>query len=69
MKVKYEGSNVCTTVGIVFIILKLCGILDWSWLWVLSPFWIPVSIVLVLVFTMLFALTIGIAIKYIKDKI
>lgn len=28
--------------GVVFIILKLCGVIDWSWLWVLSPFWIPV---------------------------
>lgn len=26
--------------GIAFIILKLCNIIDWSWFWVLSPFWI-----------------------------
>ena len=25
---------------IVFIVLKLCHIIDWSWLWVLSPIWI-----------------------------
>ena len=25
---------------IVFIILKLCGIIAWSWWWVLSPLWI-----------------------------
>ena len=25
---------------IVFIILKLCGIITWSWWWVLSPLWI-----------------------------
>lgn len=24
----------------VFITLKLCNVIDWSWLWVLSPFWI-----------------------------
>lgn len=25
---------------IVFIVLKLVGIINWSWLWVLSPLWI-----------------------------
>lgn len=27
---------------IVFIVLKLIGIIKWSWLWVLSPIWISV---------------------------
>ena len=26
--------------GIIFIVLKLCGVIKWSWLWTLSPFWI-----------------------------
>ena len=30
--------------GIVFIVLRLVGVIDWSWLWVLSPFWISVII-------------------------
>lgn len=25
---------------IVFIVLKLCGVIGWSWWWVLSPLWI-----------------------------
>lgn len=25
---------------IVFIVLKLIGIINWSWFWVLSPLWI-----------------------------
>ena len=25
---------------IVFVILKLCGVIAWSWWWVLSPIWI-----------------------------
>lgn len=25
---------------VVFLILKLTGNIDWSWLWVLSPVWI-----------------------------
>lgn len=28
---------------IAFIVLKLCGVINWSWLWVLSPIWISVA--------------------------
>jgi hypothetical protein len=33
---------------ILFIGLKLTGHIDWSWWWVLSPIWITVGIVLVI---------------------
>jgi hypothetical protein len=36
---------------ILFIGLKLCGVIAWSWLWVLSPMWISLLLVLaILVF-------------------
>jgi len=31
---------------LTFIILKLCGVIDWSWWWVLSPLWIGGGIIL-----------------------
>jgi len=31
--------------AIVFIILKLCGTITWSWWWVLGPLWIPAAVV------------------------
>lgn len=31
----------CDALAIVFIILKLCNVISWSWWWVLSPIWIP----------------------------
>ena len=31
---------------LTFIILKLVGVIDWSWWWVLSPIWIPVALLL-----------------------
>lgn len=34
---------------IVFIVLKLCGVINWSWVWILSPMWISAIIVVVLV--------------------
>lgn len=29
---------------IVFVILKLTHVIDWSWWWVLAPLWIPLAI-------------------------
>lgn len=29
----------------IFIVLKLCHVIAWSWLWVLAPFWIPPMLV------------------------
>lgn len=26
----------------LFVILKLLGVIEWPWLWVVSPIWIPV---------------------------
>lgn len=34
---------------IAFIVLKLVGVIDWPWLWVLSPIWISILIVIVVV--------------------
>lgn len=33
---------------IVFIVLKLTRVISWSWLWVLSPVWLPIAFVLVI---------------------
>lgn len=32
---------------LVFIVLKLCGVINWSWWWVLSPLWISAGLVVV----------------------
>lgn len=32
--------------ALLFIGLKLGGVINWSWLWVLSPLWIPLAIVM-----------------------
>lgn len=38
----------CGLLTIVFIALKLMGYINWSWVWVFSPLWIPSIIVLAL---------------------
>jgi len=42
------GIGFCGLLAIVFIVLKLLGIIQWSWVWVLSPIWIPLIIVIIL---------------------
>lgn len=32
---------------IVFIVLKLTNVIDWKWIWVLSPLWISVILVII----------------------
>ena len=46
-KAVYQGPGVLTLLLVAFVVLKLCGVITWSWLWVLSPFWIPLVIVVV----------------------
>lgn len=33
------------TLALIFIVLKLVKVIDWSWIWVLSPIWISIIIV------------------------
>ena len=34
---------------IVFIALKLCGVIAWGWIWVLSQLWITAIVLVILV--------------------
>ena len=34
---------------IVFVILKLCDVIQWNWLWVLSPLWIDLGLSLIII--------------------
>lgn len=36
------GTGLVTLLAVLFIALKLTGYIDWSWLWVLAPIWIPI---------------------------
>ena len=40
------GLGFTGTLTILFIGLKLCNVINWSWWWVLSPIWISLSLVL-----------------------
>ena len=50
-----DSSNSRSGVGIggvlfvVFLVLKLCGVIGWSWWWVTAPLWLPIALLLAVV--------------------
>ena len=48
-KYKYsENSGFLGLLTIAFIVLKLCNVIEWSWIWVLSPIWITFVILIII---------------------
>lgn len=47
-KTVYAGPSAAMLLGVLFVGLKLTGHIDWSWLWVTAPFWVPFLLALVL---------------------
>lgn len=41
------GIGFTGLLAVLFIGLKLGGVIDWTWLWVLSPLWIPIVVILI----------------------
>ena len=67
-KVKVKFPSLGTILGIVFIVLKFCGVIEWSWVWVLAPFWISaIIVILTLVFVTMVAAITAYVIKKIDD--
>lgn len=53
----------CGLLAVLFIGLKLGGVIDWSWLWVLSPLWIPIVLALGVLAVVAFSLGVVILAK------
>ena len=45
-KITSGGIGFGSLLLLTFIILKLVGVINWSWWWVLSPIWIPVVLLM-----------------------
>ena len=44
-----NGSGFCGMLTILFIALKLLKVINWSWIWVFSPLWVPIVLFMVLI--------------------
>lgn len=42
------GIGFFRLLAIVFITLKLCAVINWSWWWVLAPLWMPVALIIII---------------------
>lgn len=47
-----NGVGVLGLLGVAFVVLKLMGVIDWSWWWVTLPFWggIALAVVIIVIF-------------------
>lgn len=41
-----SGSTLLGLLTIAFIVLRLLGVITWSWWWVLAPTWVPIAVAL-----------------------
>ena len=48
------GIGFTDALQLIFIVLKLCGVIKWSWLLVLAPTWI--SVIILIIFVILYAI-------------
>lgn len=49
------GLGFTEVLTVIFIVLKLCKVINWSWIWVLSPLWIGFILgVLIILITYIF---------------
>jgi len=46
---------------LVFLVLKLCKVIDWSWWWITSPLWAPLAIAVII-------LPFYFCLKYLEEK-
>lgn len=45
-----DGACFSELLLVAFVVLKLCGVIDWSWWWVLSPIWISSGLAILIGF-------------------
>ena len=56
------GIGFCGLLAITFIVLKLTGVIGWSWGWVLAPLWITaaiVGVIMVIILIVMIAKVVG----------
>ena len=46
-EIRTVGFGFFDALAILFIALKLCGVISWSWFWVLSPIWIQLVVLVI----------------------
>lgn len=45
VKINIDLTAISCLLFAIFLILKLTHVINWSWIWVFSPLWLPVLII------------------------
>lgn len=53
------GLGLGTLLFLIFLVLKLTDNIDWSWWWVTSPLWMPISIAILIFGIMALFISLG----------
>lgn len=50
-----SGISIFSLLTIIFVVLKLVGVINWSWWWVLSPFLIgcAISVIIIVIYVII----------------
>ena len=49
-----NGPSILPVLFLIFLVLKLCDVIDWSWWWVASPLWIPFAALIAIILLSVF---------------
>lgn len=60
--VLYKGTRAFSLLTILFVVLKLTQVIDWSWWWVMCPLWIPFLPIALMLTVLLAALALAIVV-------
>lgn len=63
----YRGLHSTQILTAIFVVLKLCDIITWSWWWVLSPLWLPLTICLSIVLVVDICIVVDIVIAILNN--
>lgn len=63
------GVGFCGLLGLAFIILKLTHVIEWDWVWVLSPLWIPLAITAAFFVIILLVMLVKMTGKVVSDEL
>ena len=59
MNTNTGGVGFLGLLTLLFIGLKLTGYITWSWIWVLAPLWVPISIALLVLSAVILLVALG----------
>ena len=62
------GISILPFLGLAFVVLKLCKVIDWSWLWVTCPFWACLAIIIIWLLVVFITAIVVAIYKQLKSK-